>query len=82
MNAVSGLMLMVTATWLLLLVETFVLFGVIRPMAPNIHESAFSAVLKVGATVGLGITWVIVMFFLRTAFVRRVASAPSAHATA
>jgi hypothetical protein len=72
MNAISGLALMVTATWALLLVETFVLFGLIRPIAPNIHESAFSAVLKIGATVVLGAVWVVVMFLLRSFYVRRV----------
>ena len=62
---------MVTATWVLLLAETFVFFGVIRPLAPNIHESMFSSVLKVGAIVGLLLVWGVAMFFMRTAYVRR-----------
>jgi hypothetical protein len=72
MNATSGLALMITATWVLLLGETFILFGVIRPLAPNIHESATSAVLKLGAAVVLGAVWVVVMFGLRSFYVRRV----------
>jgi hypothetical protein len=63
---------MITATWILLLGETFVLFGVIRPLAPNIHESPSSAVLKIGAAIILGIVWVVVMFVLRSFYVRRV----------
>jgi hypothetical protein len=73
MNSTSGLMLMVTATWVLLLAETFVFFGVIRPLAPNIHESALSAVLKVGAIIGLLVVWGVAMFVLRTSYTRRVA---------
>ncbi len=72
MNAITGLALMITATWVLLLGETFVLFGVIRPLAPNIHESAYSAVLKIGATIVLGTIWVVAMFLLRGFYVRRV----------
>ena len=73
MNSVSGLTLMVTVTWVLLLAETFIFFGVIRPLAPNIHESALSAILKVGAIVGLLVVWGFAMFVLRTSYVRRVA---------
>jgi cytochrome c biogenesis factor len=82
MNSVSGLALMVTATWLLMLAETYVLFGVIRPLAPNIHESATSAVLKVGATVVLVLVWVGVMFVLRSFYVTRVARSSSGPAAA
>jgi hypothetical protein len=72
MKAISGLMLVITATWALLLAETFTLFGVIRPLAPNIHESAFSAVLKVGAAIVLGTVWVVVMVMLRRFYVKSV----------
>jgi hypothetical protein len=72
MNSTSGIALMITATWVLLLVETFTLFGIIRPLAPNIHESVFSAVLKIGATLVLGAVWVGVMFALRSFIVKRV----------
>lgn len=79
MNAISGLALMITATWVLLLAETFILFGVIRPLAPNIHESVSSAVLKIGAAIVLVAVWVVVMFVLRGFYVRRVAG-PAASA--
>lgn len=72
MKAISGLALMITATWVLLLAETFILFGVIRPLAPNIHESVSSAVLKIGAAIVLIAVWVVVMFVLRGFYVRRV----------
>jgi hypothetical protein len=77
MRARSGLMLMVTATWALLLAETFVFFGVVRPLAPNIHESAFSAALKIGAVVGLLVVWGLVMFVLENFYARRVAQKPA-----
>jgi cytochrome c biogenesis factor len=73
MNASTGLALMVTATWVLLLGETYILFGVVRPMYPNIHENAVSAVVKIGAAIVLGAVWVGVMFALRGFYVRRVA---------
>jgi hypothetical protein len=76
MNAVAGLTLMVTATWVLLLAETFFFFGVIRPAAPNIHESMSSSVLKVGAIIGLLVVWGVAMFFMRISYVRRVAHPP------
>jgi len=82
MHALSGIMLMVTATWGLLLAETFVFFGVIRPLAPNIHDSVFSAALKVGAVLGLLVVWGVVMFLLRTSYARRVGRRPSAPAQA
>jgi len=82
MNAVSGLALMITATWVLLLGETFILFGVIRPLAPNIHESPSSAALKLGAAAVLGVVWVVVMFALRSFYVRRVVRSSQGQATA
>lgn len=78
MNASSGLVMMVTATWVLLLVETFVFFAIIRPLAPNIHESAFSAALKVGAIIGLLVVWGVAMFLIRTVYVRRVSRGSTA----
>jgi hypothetical protein len=72
MRAVPALMLMVTATWALLLAETFLFFAVVRPLAPNIHESDFSAGLKIGAVVGLLAVWGIAMFLLERLYVRRV----------
>ena len=82
MNSTSGLALMITATWVLLLGETFILFGVIRPLAPNIHESATSAVLKLGAAAVLGVVWVVVMFALRSFYVRRVVRSSPGEGTA
>jgi hypothetical protein len=73
MKAVSGLALMITATWVLLLAETFFFFGVIRPLAPNIHESISSSVLKVGASIGILLVWGVAMYFMRISYVRRVA---------
>jgi hypothetical protein len=71
-RTLSGLLLMVTTTWALLLGETFVFFSAVRPLAPNIHESLLSAALKVGTVVGLLAVWVVVMFLLEASYSRRV----------
>jgi hypothetical protein len=70
MDSMSRLTLIVTATWGLLLGESYFFFGIIRPLAPNIHESIFSAGLKVTATVALIIVWALVMFVLERYYVR------------
>jgi len=76
MHTLPGMMLMVTATWALLLAETFIFFGVVRPLAPNIHESAFSAGLKLGVVIGLLVVWGLAMFFMQKFYARRVAPKP------
>ena len=74
MDGVYKMGLMVTATWALLLAESYLFFAIVRPLAPNIHESVFSATLKVGATIALVIVWGVVMFVLQTYYVRSTAA--------
>ena len=81
MNAASGLALVITATWVLLLGETFILFGVIRPLGPNIHESLSSATLKLGAGIVLALVWVGAMVALRSFYVRWVVRTSPVNAT-
>jgi hypothetical protein len=62
-GSLLAMLLVITASWLLILAETFVFFDVVRPLGPPLHEGAVpSVVLKVGLTVGLGALWVVVMF--------------------
>ena len=67
-RSLFGLVLIITASWLLILGETYVFFAVVRPLGPpvglpQLHGSAIlSSALKILLTVGLGALWVVVMF--------------------
>jgi len=66
-----AMMLVITASWLLILGETFVFFDVVRPLGPALHEGDVPpTVLKVGLTVGLGALWVVVMFVLWSIYLK------------
>ncbi len=55
---------LVTVAWLLIIGEVYVFFNVILAFAPPIHELGSLtalALLKVGATLGLGAVWFLVM---------------------
>jgi hypothetical protein len=57
--------------WLLILGEVYVFFNVILTYAPPIHEIGsltLLALLKVGATLGLGFLWFTVMQGLARAY--------------
>ena len=59
--------------WILIIVETYLLFDVIIPFAPPIHViGAFAAlaILKVLMTLGLGILWFVVVVSLSRTYVR------------
>jgi hypothetical protein len=57
------MLLVISASWLLILAGTSVFFDAVRPLGPPLHEGAVpSTVLKVGLTAGLGLLWVVVMF--------------------
>ncbi|MDA4117494.1 MAG: hypothetical protein OK455_04035 [Thaumarchaeota archaeon] len=71
-----GLLLIVTITWILTLAESYVFFGVVRPLAPNIHESAASALLKIAATIVLVLVWAGAMVYMRSVFMRRARPLP------
>ncbi|HVC27125.1 MAG TPA: hypothetical protein VND40_03100 [Nitrososphaerales archaeon] len=65
------MLLVVTASWLLILGETFVFFDIVRPLGPALHEGNVpSTVLKVGLTAGLAALWVVVMFGLWWMYLR------------
>lgn len=55
---------LIAVAWLLIIGEVYVFFNVILAYAPPIHElGAFTALalLKIGATLGLGVVWFLVM---------------------
>jgi hypothetical protein len=57
----------VLIAWVLIIGEIFLFFEVILEYTPPIHELGsltVLAVLKVGATLGLGVLWFVVMSFL------------------
>lgn len=63
-GSLFAMLLVITASWLLILGETYVFFVVVRPLGPAIHLVGWvpSTILKIGLTAGLGILWVAVMF--------------------
>lgn len=66
-----AMLVAITASWLLILGETFVFFDIVRPLGPALHEGGVpSTVLKVGLTVGLGALWVVVMFVLLSMYLK------------
>ncbi|MDA4136355.1 MAG: hypothetical protein OK449_05065 [Thaumarchaeota archaeon] len=70
-RSVGRMMLVITVAWLLILSESYVFFFVIRPTAPNIHESVISAVLKISSFGALAVLWVVVLFSLEYFLFRR-----------
>jgi len=64
-------MIVITAAWLLILSESYLFFFVIRPTAPNIHESIISATLKISFIAMLAVLWVGVLFALEYLLFRR-----------
>lgn len=71
MKPVQKLLVIITVAWLLILSESYAFFYIIRPTAPNIHESVFSAALKIGSVGSLIVIWVAVLFSLEYFFFRR-----------
>ena len=70
-GSLAAMLLVITVSWLLILGETFVLFDIIRPLGPPLHEGNIpSAVTKIGLTAGLGALWVIVMFGIWRLYLR------------
>jgi len=70
-GSLLAMLLVITASWLLILGETYVFFVVVRPLGPPLHEGAVpSTVLKIGLTAGLGALWVVAMFVIWWLYLR------------
>ncbi len=70
-TSLLGMLLVITASWLLILGETYVFFVIVRPLGPPLHEGQLpSSILKIGLTAGLGLLWVAVMFGIWRLYLR------------
>ena len=59
--------------WLLVMLETYLFFGVIIPLGPPIHSiGVFTAIalLKLALTLGLGALWFVVIISLTQLYAR------------
>ena len=66
-----GLLLIVTASWVLILGETYVLFAVVEPLGPRIHAGDIpSSIAKILLTMGLGAFLVFAMFAMSEVYMR------------
>jgi hypothetical protein len=66
-----GLMLIMTAAWVLILGESYFFIAVVRPLGPPLHLADLpSSVLKVVLTAGLALLWVGVMFAMDSLYSR------------
>jgi hypothetical protein len=61
---IRKMMVVITVAWALILSESYLFFSLIRPTAPNIHESIVSEVLKIGSIAMLAVLWIVVLFAL------------------
>ncbi len=70
-SPVAKMMVVITVAWLLILSESYLFFDVIRPTAPNIHESILSLLLKVPSVAMLAVIWVAVLYVLEVRLFRQ-----------
>lgn len=69
--AFLAMLLVVTASWVLILAETYVFFVIVRPLGPPLHEAGLpSSIVKIGMTIGLGALLVFAMFALSWVYLR------------
>jgi len=66
-----AMMVIIAASWVLILGETYVFFVIVRPLGPALHEAGLpSTVAKIGLTIGLGIFLVFAMFAMSRLYLR------------
>ncbi len=74
MKSLYALMIMMVVAWLLIIIESYIFFAVIRPLGPALHLGFrimfLSSILKILGTAGLFLGWVGVMLAFRAIFVR------------
>ena len=74
MRSLYALMIMMIVAWLLIIIESYIFFAVIRPLGPALHIGLrldfLSSLLKILGTAGLLLGWVGVMLAFRAVFVR------------
>ncbi len=75
----APLMGIFVVAWLLIILETYIFFGVIIPLGPPIHSvGVFTAIalLKLALTFGLGALWFAVIASITGLYARSRARAP------
>jgi hypothetical protein len=71
MKGIYWLMLIITAAWLLILLESYIFFAVIQPLGPPIHVGPLPSTLaKISGTIGLAVLWFVVTLSLRGQYLR------------
>ena len=66
-----ALLLVVTASWVVILIVTYVFFVVVRPLGPPLHEAGLpSSIVKIVLTMGLGAFLVFAMFAISWLYLR------------
>lgn len=66
-----GMLLVITASWVLILAETYVFFVIVRPLGPELHAGDIpSSIAKIVLTIGLGASLVFAMFAMSRLYLR------------
>ncbi len=66
-----GMLLIVAASWVLILGETYVFFAIVRPLGPELHAGDVpSSVAKIILTLGLGAFLVFAMFAMSRLYLK------------
>lgn len=78
-TSLLAMLLIVAASWVLILGETYVFFVVIRPLGPALHEGNIpSSVAKLILTLGLGAFLVFAMWGMSKLYLRAFRTPTSA----
>ena len=66
-----AMLLVIAASWVLILGETYVFFVVVRPLGPPLHEAGLpSSIVKIALTLGLGALLVFAMLAMSRLYLR------------
>jgi hypothetical protein len=66
-----AMLLVISASWILILAETYVFFVIVRPLGPPLHVGDLpSSILKIALTIGLGAFLVFAMFAISWIYLR------------
>jgi hypothetical protein len=78
LKGIYWLILIIALSWVLILVESYLFFAVIRPLGPPLYvafkNQIESALLKITGTIALAVIWFAVMLSLRSLYIRSRAS--------
>lgn len=70
-ETMAAMLLVITASWVVILFVTYVFFVVVRPLGPPLHEAGLpSSMVKIALTMGLGAFLVFAMFAISWVYLR------------